>query len=182
MKSIKALKKLTRIEGLLSNVIERYAAGDQNMKAVLDDAKDAVIRVKAAVGLQESSEAKNTSVKAAKPNRRRQAAVRGTTGSPSKATAEPSKPKRKLSKAGRAAIAAASKKRWALKRAEAAKVRAPFKKEVATKESTAKVAVVKARPTKAAKMAPGNKAAETKATAKMMAPPPAPVVAASAQE
>jgi hypothetical protein len=159
MKAIKALKKLARIEGLLSNVIERCAANDHNIQAVLDDAKEAVIRAKAAVGLQESSAVKKTSVNAGKPNRRRQAAMKGTTELPSQATLEPSTPKRKLSKAGRAAIVAALKKRWALKRAEAAKAQAPTKKKSVTKKSTAKIAVVKAPSAKAAKIAPVKRAA-----------------------
>jgi hypothetical protein len=50
--------------------------------------------------------------------RARWAAIRGES-EPS--TPEAAKPKRKLSAAGRKAIIAATKKRWALKRAEAAK-------------------------------------------------------------
>src|SRR4051794_18050236 len=49
MKTVKALKKLAKIEGLLSNVIERYSASDHNVQAVLEDAKDAVVRAQSAV-------------------------------------------------------------------------------------------------------------------------------------
>jgi hypothetical protein len=50
--------------------------------------------------------------------RKRWAAIKGTTESPSHATTlEPLRPKRKLSAAGRAAIVAALKKRWAAKKA-----------------------------------------------------------------
>ena len=66
--------------------------------------------------------------------RKRWAAIKGTTESPSHATTlEPSKPKRKLSAAGRAAIVAALKKRWKEKKAEATKA-AP----AVTKKATAK--------------------------------------------
>jgi len=57
---------------------------------------------------------------------------------------ERSKPKRKLSAAGKAAIVAALKKRWALKHAEAAKAQ-PVKK------TAVKKAAKKARMTRAAK-------------------------------
>ena len=58
--------------------------------------------------------------------KKRWAAIIGTTGSPS-VTPEPVKPKRKLSAAGRAAIVAALKNRWAAKQAAAKKtaVKAP---------------------------------------------------------
>jgi hypothetical protein len=48
------------------------------------------------------------------------------------------KPKRKLSEAGRKAIVAATKKRWALKRAEAAKTQQAAPKKAAAKKSVAK--------------------------------------------
>jgi hypothetical protein len=54
---------------------------------------------------------------------RRWAKIRGESAPPAPATPEPSKPKRKLSKAGKAAIVAALKKRWAAKKA-AVKTRA----------------------------------------------------------
>lgn len=48
------------------------------------------------------------------------------------------KPKRKLSEAGRKAIGAATKKRWALKRAEAAKTKQAAPKKTAVKKAVAK--------------------------------------------
>lgn len=58
MKATKALKKLAKIEALLSNVSERYAASDHNIHALLEDAKDSMNRVKEAVTLQKSPAAK----------------------------------------------------------------------------------------------------------------------------
>ena len=117
MKANKALKRLAKIEALMSDVTERYSSAP-HIREVLQDAKAAVTRAKGAVSLQASSgTAKNPLVKHSKP--------------PSKATPEPSKPKRKLSAAGRKAIIAATKKRWALKRAEAAKAKPASAKKTA---------------------------------------------------
>jgi hypothetical protein len=86
MKANKALKRLAKIEALMSDVTERYSSAP-HIREVLQDAKAAVTRAKEAVSLQASSgTAKNPPVKHSKP--------------PSKATPEPSKPKRKLSAAG----------------------------------------------------------------------------------
>ena len=122
MKANKALKRLAKIEALISDVAERYSSAP-HIREMLQDAQAAVTRSKEALGLQTSSgKAKNPTVKHSKP--------------PSRAKPEPSKPKRRLSAAGRKAIIAATKKRWALKRAEAAKAartatRKPAKKKVA---------------------------------------------------
>ena len=100
MKANKALKRLAKIEMLMSDVTERYSASAPHIREVLQDAKAAVTRAKEAVSLRTSSgTAKNPAVKHSAPM--------------SKATPEPSKPKRKLSAAGRKAIVAATKKRWA---------------------------------------------------------------------
>jgi hypothetical protein len=108
MKANKALKRLNKIEALLSNVTERYSVSAPHIRDVLQDAKSAVTRAKEAVSLQASSKrAKSHPLKHSEPT--------------SKATPEPSKPKRRLSAAGRKAIIAATKRRWLLKRAEAAK-------------------------------------------------------------
>ena len=48
------------------------------------------------------------------------------------------KPKRRLSEAGRKAIVAATKNRWALKRAKAAKTQQAAPKEAAVKKAVAK--------------------------------------------
>ena len=90
MKANKALKRRAKIEMLMSDVTERYSASAPHIREVLQDAKAAVTRAKEAVSLRTSSgTAKNPAVKHSAPM--------------SKATPEPSKPKRKLSAAGRAA-------------------------------------------------------------------------------
>jgi len=100
MKANKALKRLAKIEALISDVTERYSASAPHIREVLQDAKAAVTRAKESVSLQASSgTAKNPAVKHSAPT--------------SRATPEPPKPKRKLSAAGRKAIVAATKKRWA---------------------------------------------------------------------
>src|ERR1035437_326615 len=104
MKAIKVLKRLAKMEALMSDLTERHSAAP--IRDWLQNAKDAVTQAKEAVGLQTSSMTKKPPVKHSE-------AI-------SKA-AESSKPKRRLSAAGRKAIIAATKKRWALKRAEAAK-------------------------------------------------------------
>ena len=44
MKAKKAVKRLNRVEGLLSNVIGGFAAGERAVKELLADAKAAVVR------------------------------------------------------------------------------------------------------------------------------------------
>jgi hypothetical protein len=85
---------------------------------------------------------------------RRWAKVRGESAPPAATTPEPAKPKRKLSKAGRANIVAALKKRWAAKKAAASKP-TPAAKKTAVKKVAAKK---KAGPAKkaAAKTAPAQ--------------------------
>jgi len=55
MKANKALKRLTHVEDLLSDVMERYSAGVPDIRQQLLDAKTAVGRVKDAVKVQTSS-------------------------------------------------------------------------------------------------------------------------------
>jgi hypothetical protein len=87
MKTNKALKRLAKIEALISDVTERYSSAP-HIRETLQDAKAAVTRAKAAVSLQASSgKAKNPTVKHSKP--------------PSKAKPEPSKSNREISKVGR---------------------------------------------------------------------------------
>ena len=96
------------------------------------------------------------------------AAIKGTTEPPSQAaTPEPSKPKRKLSAAGKAAIVAATKARWDRVRAEAAKTKPAMGKKAAVKKAAAKkklspaskaalvANLAKARAAKAAKASAG---------------------------
>jgi hypothetical protein len=56
MKANKALKRLTHVEDLLSDVMERYSADAPEIRQQLLDAKAAVGRAKDAVKLQASSE------------------------------------------------------------------------------------------------------------------------------
>jgi DNA-binding protein HU-beta len=166
MKANKALKRLNKIEALISDVTERYLARAPHIRDVLQDAKAAVTRAKEAVSLQASSgAAKNPPVKHSKPT--------------SKATPEISKPKRKLSAAGRKAIIAATKKRWALKRAEAAKT-ATKNAALTPKKGTTKRAAIKAAPAKAATETAPLKKAVKKSAAKKAAPAPAQTVAQAA--
>jgi hypothetical protein len=129
-----------------------------HIRELLQDAKAAVIRAKEAVqassGKAKHPQVKHPQVKHPRPTL--------------KATPEPSKPKRKLSAAGRKAISEATKKRWAAKKAAAKTELAIGKKATATK-AAAKIAtpvkVSKAPARKVAKKAPAKKAA-VKAPAK----------------
>ena len=141
MKTNKALKRLTKIEALMSAVTERYSANAPHIREALDDAKAAVTRAKQAVSLQASSE----TAKKANP--------------PSKTTPETSKRKRRVSEEGVKKIIAANKKRWERVRAEAAKAQPARAKKTAPKRAVVKKAAVKAIPVKAAKKsAPSRKA------------------------
>jgi len=116
--------------------------------------------------------------------RKRWAAIKGTTESLSHATTlEPSKPKRKLSAAGRAAIVAALKRRWREKKATAVKVASAVTKKATAKKAAAKKAPVKAAPAKAAnKAAPVKKSAVKKSAAKKTASAPLQTVSESAAQ
>jgi uncharacterized protein YhaN len=65
MKATKALKRLTHVEDLLSDVMERYSADAPEIRQQLLDAKAAVGRAKDAVNVQESSEKTSARKKAA---------------------------------------------------------------------------------------------------------------------
>jgi hypothetical protein len=69
-----------------------------------------------------------------RPQQRRWAKIRGESEAPAPTTQETAKPKRQLSKAGRANIVAALKKRWAAKKAEAAKSKPATAKKAAPKK------------------------------------------------
>ena len=125
MKAKKVLKRLAKIEALVAEVTERSSASAPHIQELLRDAKAAITRAKKAVSLEVSfGAAKNPPAKGAKH--------------PSKATPEPSKPKRKLSAAGRRAISEATKKRWAAKRAAAKPEPAVAKKVVKKKAAPTK--------------------------------------------
>src|SRR5258708_669 len=55
MKANKALKRLAKIEALMSSVTERYSASAPHIREALEDAKAAITRAKEAVSLQTPS-------------------------------------------------------------------------------------------------------------------------------
>ena len=91
MKAKKAIKRLSKVESILSNVIDQFSDSSNGLRELLDSAKTSIVRAKKTVGLQESSKA------AKKPP----------------ATADKSQHSR-LSAEGRRNISIAAKKRWAL--------------------------------------------------------------------
>jgi hypothetical protein len=66
MKANKALKRLTKIEALMSDVTERYSATTPHLREVLQGAEDAVARAKEAVSLQVTKAATAKEGRAAK--------------------------------------------------------------------------------------------------------------------
>ncbi len=90
MKAKKALKRLTRVETLLSSVIDQYAANASDVRELLDSAKASVGRAKETVDLKAAPKAaKKPPVKAGNS-------------------------KRRLSAEGRKKLSLAAKKRWAI--------------------------------------------------------------------
>jgi hypothetical protein len=105
MKAKKALKKLKRVETLLSNVIDQYAANERGVRELLDFAKASVVRAKARVKSQSAPRIAKKSHMKTKKNKH------------GHLTAE-----------GRKRISLAAKKRWALaKRTSARKTGSPAK-------------------------------------------------------
>jgi hypothetical protein len=105
MKAKKALKRLRRVEELLSIVIDQFAANEPSVRKLLDSAKTSVIRAKAGISSQSASgTVKKPQVKAERTKR-------------SHLTAE-----------GRKRISLAVKKRWAeAKRTSERKAGTPVK-------------------------------------------------------
>ncbi|HLN01488.1 MAG TPA: hypothetical protein VK335_19525 [Bryobacteraceae bacterium] len=91
MKAKKAIKRLSKVESILANVIDQFSASDNGLRELLDSAKTSIVRAKKSVGLQESSKA------AKKPPSRADKSQRA-----------------RLSAEGRKNISIAAKKRWAL--------------------------------------------------------------------
>src|SRR5215212_1831649 len=52
MKAKKAVKRLNKVEALLSNVIDGFAAGERAVKELLDSAKAAVVRARETVNIK----------------------------------------------------------------------------------------------------------------------------------
>jgi hypothetical protein len=148
MKANNALKRLARIEASLSAVTKRYSASTPHIREALDDAQGAVTRAKVAVSLQASSRtAKNPPVKVSK--------------SPSKATQQPPKPKRRISEEGMKRIIAATKKRWERVRSEAARAQPAGAGKSARKTTAVKRAVKAVKRAAPVKKTAARKAAKT---------------------
>lgn len=91
MKAKKAMKRLSKVESILSTVIDQFSASKNGLRELLDSAKSSVIRARKSVGQQPSSRtAKKPPAKADKSQRPR------------------------LSAEGRRNISLAAKKRWAV--------------------------------------------------------------------
>jgi hypothetical protein len=89
MKAKKALKRLTRVEGLLATVIDEYAMDENGMRELLDSARTSIVRAKDAVNTKPSPDVKK------------------------KQPAKAEKSKRGLTAEGRKRLSLAAKKRWA---------------------------------------------------------------------
>ena len=88
MKSKKALKRLEKVEAILSNVIDQYTASENGVREKLDTAKASVVRAKESMQAPPKA-AKKPPVKAKESGRR-------------------------LSAEGRKKLSIAAKKRWAI--------------------------------------------------------------------
>ena len=88
MKAKKAVKRLNRVEALLSNVIDGFAAGERAVKELLGSAKAAVVRARESVNGKAAPAEKKPPVRARSAK--------------SRITAE-----------GRKKLSLAAKKRWA---------------------------------------------------------------------
>ena len=88
MKAKKALKRLNKVEALLSNVIEQCPASARGLRELLESATSSVLRAKEAVSARVAKAAR-------KPPTRAEASTRG-----------------RLSADGRRRISLAAKKRW----------------------------------------------------------------------
>jgi hypothetical protein len=90
MKAKKALKRLKKVETILSNVIDQCPASARGLRELLDSARASVVRAKGAVNARVNRAAK-------KPPARAQESTRGG-----------------LSAEGRKRISLAMKKRWSV--------------------------------------------------------------------
>jgi hypothetical protein len=90
MKAKKALKRLDKVESLLSNVIDQFPDSARGLRDLLDTARSSVVRARETVGARVAKAAK-------KPPARAHQSRSG-----------------RLSAEGRKRISAAAKRRWAL--------------------------------------------------------------------
>src|SRR5271169_4570794 len=91
MKSNKALKRLAKIEALISDVSERYSSSALHIREALQEAKAAFARVKEAVSLHASSK---TAKKKAVKKRAAKIPKTATQSSPVKKAAKKTAPKK----------------------------------------------------------------------------------------
>jgi len=90
MKAKKVLKRLTRVEAILSNVLDQYSGSEEDLREPLNSAKTSVSRAMEAIHLPAAPTAvKKPPVRAPAPSQRR------------------------LTAAGRKKISLAAKRRWA---------------------------------------------------------------------
>jgi len=106
MKANKALKRLTKIEVLMSKVRDQFSANAPTLENVFQQATAAIARAKEAVGLQVSSKAK-ARAKAPKATKRaipvqKKAALEKLVNAPTAKTAKKSAPVKKAAKKRRA--------------------------------------------------------------------------------
>ena len=90
MKAKKALKRLNKVETLLSNIIDQSPAGARGLRELLDSVKASVVRAKKTVNARVARTAKKPSARAGESRQGR------------------------LSAEGRKRISLAAKKRWAV--------------------------------------------------------------------
>lgn len=106
MKANKALKRLAKIEALISDLTERYSSGAAHVREAFHEARAAFNRVKAAVSLEAATHS---------PAKRKKAAAKKSVAP------APAKKTRQFSPAQRAAAAERMRLRWAAKRKADAK-------------------------------------------------------------
>ncbi len=130
MKTNKALKRLTKIEALMSDLTDRYATGAAHVQEALEHAKAAVVRAKDTVSLHVSAVAK-AAVVAAKVARG------GKEAAPARKTAGAKKA------AAKAGIVKTPKKSAPIKKRAGKTVAKAPRKSAATKKAASKTAGVK---------------------------------------
>jgi hypothetical protein len=98
MKANKALKRLAKIEALISDVAKRYSSGAAHIRKALQDAKAAVAHVKSAVNSQASS----GKAKKAAPAKKKPAVKKPAVKAP---VAKTAKKRARVKKAAKKAVA-----------------------------------------------------------------------------
>ena len=130
MKTNKALKRLTKIEALMSDVTDRYSTGAAHIQEALQNAKAAIVRAKDTVSLHVSAAAK-AAVVAAKVARG------GKEAAPARKTAGAKKA------AAKAPIVKTAKKSAPIKKRAKKTVAKTAKKSAVTKKAARKTTAIK---------------------------------------